>query len=420
MTKCYKPALWDKMQNCFTDYNDHMIHFVIKFGGKLDEKALSEAIEKAFTAYPILRCKFVEGLLHSRWEEIDYDNPLSIIEDDDEEIIQEFLCRPIDEYNEIQIRFMIFRKNDKDTLCILLNHMVCDGNSSKQLLKTLAEAYSAIVSGEDYPVQNSMGNRDYEAIYDALSLGDDIKANTRLNYGSKEVKREGFKFVDEPVPDTGRILIGKLKAKEFIKLKQYCKNNGFTINDVMMASFIKAMQEISEIDAPIDLDCIVDLRRYLKDKNAIGFTNCVSTTQLNVGNVKDYDLREITFLVHEIMEKRKNDLPGLSGLSLLRINFGLFPQNLSRFLIKKNYFNPLVAVSNIGIVGEECVSFKGVETTDMFITGSIKKNPYIQLALTTFRNEVTLSIALYGYPEDFERAQKTIDYQIKELENLVK
>lgn len=419
MKKCYRPALWDKMQNCFKDYNDHMIHFVIKFDGMLDEDVLYKAIDKLFICYPILRCRFIEDIVHTRWEELPYDNDvLSVVEDEDENIIQEFLCRSIDEYNEIQIRFMILRNDNKDTLCILLNHMVCDGNSSKQLLKTLSEAYSALLKGEEYEAYNKMGNRDYEAVYDALSLSDNIKANTRLNY-SAGTDRQGFRFIDEPIPNVGRLVTRKLPKEDFLKLKAYCKNNGFTINDVIMAGFIKVMHKCSDINVPIDLDCIVDLRRYLTDKSKIGFTNCVATTQVNVGNVKDNDLKEITSRVHDIMEVKKNDLPGLSGLVLLRINFGLFPHKLSRYLIKKNYANPLVAVSNIGIVPEECVAFSGVNTVDMYITGSIKRNPYIQLALTTFRNEITFSIALYGYEEDFKLAEDTLDELVKDIQEMV-
>ena len=52
---------------------------------------------------------------------------------------------------------------------------------------------------------------------------------------------------------------------------------------------------------------------------------------------------------------------------------------------------------------------------DMYITGSIKRNPYIQLALTTFMDEITFSIALYGTNEDFEKAQETIDELINSL-----
>lgn len=416
MAKCYKPALWDKMQNCFKDYNDHMIHFVIRFDGNLDEKALYKAIDKLFVTYPILRCRFVESPFRTRWEELPYDESvLSVVEDEDDEIIQKFLCRPIDEYNEIQIRFMLLRQGEKDTLCMLLNHMVCDGNSSKQMLKTLSGYYNRITGGEEFEVEESMGNRNYEKIYDSLTLEDDIKANTRMNYSSGNEERQGFRFSDDEKHDEGRLVTGKLKRDDFYALKEYCKNNGFTLNDAIMAGFIKAMHKVSGISKPIDLDCIVDLRRFLKDKSQIGFTNCVSTTQLNVGNVESFDLREVISLVHDKMEERKNDLPGLSGLALLRINFGLFPHRLSRHLIKKNYHNPLVAVSNIGIVPYECVDFCGVKTVDMYITGSIKRNPYIQLALTTFMDEITFSIALYGTNEDFEKAQETIDKLINSL-----
>lgn len=46
------------------------------------------------------------------------------------------------------------------------------------------------------------------------------------------------------------------------------------------------------------------------------------------------------------------------------------------------------------------LKFGDLTTEDTFITGSIKKAPYIQLALTTYNNEITFTVALYANEED--------------------
>lgn len=57
-------------------------------------------------------------------------------------------------------------------------------------------------------------------------------------------------------------------------------------------------------------------------------------------------------------------------------------------------------MTNIGIIDKNKLIFDGVNIKDTFICGSIKYKPYFQMAVTTFNNEITLSINFCGTKND--------------------
>ena len=84
---------------------------------------------------------------------------------------------------------------------------------------------------------------------------------------------------------------------------------------------------------------------------------------------------------------------GLYSLPLLKLAFTVFPHFISEMAIKIGYQNPLIGMSNIGIMEKEKFAFEGTVLTDAFITGAAKYKPYMQLTTTTFENTMTFCIA---------------------------
>ena len=59
-------------------------------------------------------------------------------------------------------------------------------------------------------------------------------------------------------------------------------------------------------------------------------------------------------------------------------------------------------MTNVGIVDEKKLSFKGTKIESAFVCGSIKHRPHFQIALSSFANTVTISSNLYGNAQDKE------------------
>ena len=65
--------------------------------------------------------------------------------------------------------------------------------------------------------------------------------------------------------------------------------------------------------------------------------------------------------------------------------------------------NPLICMTNIGVLDAARLSFGDLRPTDAYLCGSIKYKPYFQLAMSSYQDELTLSVNLYGSASDRAR-----------------
>jgi hypothetical protein len=73
--------------------------------------------------------------------------------------------------------------------------------------------------------------------------------------------------------------------------------------------------------------------------------------------------------------------------------------------MRKVFNNPLVALSNIGLIDGDRVVFDE-PAKDVFMTGSMKYTPYIQLSCVSYRNVLHGCVALHGTDRDEERVNE--------------
>jgi NRPS condensation-like uncharacterized protein len=91
---------------------------------------------------------------------------------------------------------------------------------------------------------------------------------------------------------------------------------------------------------------------------------------------------------------------------MLEVLFRTMPYKMAKRLVLKYYHNPPLAMSNLGIIDHKQLSFEGVHITEAFMTGSIKYSPLLQLALSTFDDQITFSVAFHGTLADKGKIQE--------------
>ena len=96
-------------------------------------------------------------------------------------------------------------------------------------------------------------------------------------------------------------------------------------------------------------------------------------------------------------------------MPLLKLAYTIFPQDIAEFAIKAGYDNPLLAVSNMGLLDEKAYTFDNLELKDGFISGAVKYKPFFLMSVTTLQNRVTLSTAIRGNDKDVEIANRYFD-----------
>ncbi len=194
-------------------------------------------------------------------------------------------------------------------------------------------------------------------------------------------------------------------------LKAKGKEYGATLNDVFMTAYARA---ISTRLAPSDDKRLVvtsmkNLRDHIESKNSESITNLTGFMPCVLDEVGETFCDTLRIVTEKNNESKEDKFCGLYGIPLLALAFKIFPYSIAEFAIKLGYENPLIGMSNIGVIPEEYVELDGLTCIDTFMTGATKFKPYIQLTSTTFKGETTLCIAQKCSDEDERRIRDLLD-----------
>ncbi|MGA2141375.1 MAG: hypothetical protein ABSG94_03035 [Brevinematales bacterium] len=403
----HRAQLCDQMQFFFVEYNDHQLHGVIFFDGGLDEVLLKKAVSLSMDAFPILKCRYVEGRRHPYWEETDIkigDIVTFVDSADVEGDAMSFAVNKTWEFAgpQILVRFLRQAGQESGALCVIMNHMACDGAGFKEYLYMLGSIYS----GHEVHGNGRRPDRSLGQIFRRISLMDRMKLLLLPDNLSKHDSGLNFPLNggSDPMPFIAR---HKLDSVRFKALKEYGRKSGATINDIILAAYIRALYRVLDNpeNRPLCIPCMIDLRRYLRDGKAGGICNLTATIVCDAGEGTGGDFSDTLAKVKMDMDRQKSGLPGLNGLYKLQMIFRLFAYPAVKKIIREKFVNPLIAMTNIGIIDKNRLSFGGIKVTDAFVTGSIKHAPYFQLALSSFNDSVTFTINQFGSAQDREKIE---------------
>lgn len=414
----YRVEAWDILQYLFKikKINDHTLHFVAIFSERIDFNRLQKSISLSADAFPLIRCRFKEFEKRPRWENCEYtaDDMLTLIETVDvEDTLNQFLYNEVNESIGPQIKLGVIRGPEYDTLVVLINHMICDAAGFKDYLYMLCNIYNNIDKSL-YFQPSILGCRRINQIMKSFSLSDKMKIlmskNDMSTHDPEKFQLDG---------DLSNPFIEKrsLTSEVFTKLKIYTKNHSATINDIILTAYIRILYQI--FGHVISVPCTVDLRKYLKNRQAEGICNLCTNLTCNIGNSIGVTFEETLEKVKQCMDKEKSSISCMKSISLLEKVFNLLPYKFAKSIVNKNFSNAPIAFTNIGILDKSRLYFDGSKISNAYMTGSIKYNPYLQLAISTFDNKPTLSINLYGSQTDQEKISAFLDSLLQELYGIV-
>ncbi|WP_308899099.1 hypothetical protein [Candidatus Desulfosporosinus nitrosoreducens] len=423
-TRRFRAEIWDQLQYFFQEYNDHQLHGVIYFKDLLDWEAIKKAVILSIDIVPLLNSRFVLNCFRPYWQgsgnyqEQDVIS-LSYATKPDQEI-NRFLTAITNELTGPQLKATVVRCSGKDALCIVMNHMVCDGAGFKEYLYLLAALYTRQYVQDTAPLNFIYGSRSSRQIYRQLNFMTKLKLFFLPNEPLQNRNDIYFPLSQESGQATPYILKHKMPPELFCRLKKYGRDHAVTINDIILAAYYRALYNIVDI-APgnsLTIPCMVDLRRYLPDKKADGICNLSSMILCHIGSEIGDSLEDTIKKVNRAMQAKKQGFPGMHGLATLNLLFRFLPFSMVKKIIKKNYVNPLIGMTNIGIIDSNRLRFGNLFIEDAFVTGSIKYFPYFQLALTTYNNSITFSFNFYGFEQDIEtikRFFKLLDDELNKI-----
>ncbi|MCD2349039.1 siderophore synthetase [Clostridium guangxiense] len=402
----FKSEIFDKLQFLFETYkfNDHNLHCIIHFDGNINKIALKKALAMTLDVVPILSSKYVENIKEPRWEKVDSSSFKDILTfTNTKSEFDTFMTSRTNEATGPQVKACLL-SSTKDSLCILMNHMICDAAGFKDYLYLLCSLYSNLLKNSDYTINYLLnGNRSINVVNKQFNFKDKFKA---LMFQGKE--SNGFINLNFPMSTAKEvqpfILTHEIPQDRFLSIKKYCKNRKVTINDVTLTAFYRALYKILNKNR-LSISVAVDMRKYLKNKNINALTNLSATVISNLTLEPNDTFDDTTKKVNDDMNLKKKNFIGLNAFVKISLLFKLFNYKHVKKLLKNGFKNPQIGMTNIGILDSKKLCFKGTQIINAYTFGSMKYKPYFQLALTSYNNIMTFTVNLYGNSKDKENIE---------------
>ena len=404
MDEIIKAELWDKMHYLFRDFNDRMVHLELHYDYEINIDALKTVLICFLEKSPVLHSSFNDNHVNPYWEVKDYDieDVLTVSRPENvKEAIDEFLTQYIPPESDLQIKVAVFFYEGKSALCIVENHMCLDGGDFKYFIKTLCKNYNDYVEKGIPPLDIKQGSRSYDEVYDDFSDGEEEMA--RILYKNVCAKDDHqFPLTEPSDDDKSFIARRKISEETFLKIKSTGKKHGATVNDMLVAAYFYALYELGNycLEDSVTISCAIDLRRHMDTAEDLGLTNHTAFMQCNIPERGRDIFETLRYVVNSANLFKSDRFMGLYGLPLLNLGYSILPHAASEGIIKIGYTNPLLAMSNIGILEHEKLALEGHEPFDGFMTGAVKYKPFVLLSATSLRNVITLSMCVKGNDED--------------------
>lgn len=419
MERKLNAELWDKMHYLFRDFNDRMVHVELRYDFEIDVEALKTVLICFFEKAPVLHSKFVNNHLSTHWEVMPYniDDVVTVEYPENlDEAIESFLTQYIPPESSLQMKVAVFFKDGTTTICIVENHMCMDGGDLKYFVKALCKNYNEYVNENKSPIGLRTGSRSFEEVYSSFSPTETKMAkNLYKNVCAKD--DHSFPLTHNNIADKSFIARRKIDEERFQKIKAVGKKHGATINDMLVAAYFYSLYELAEYNPydSVTISCAIDLRRHIKDTDDMGITNHTAFMQCNIPERGRDIFQTLNYVVRSVSKFKNDKFMGLYGLPLLKFGYSILPHTASEEVIKIGYSNPLLAMSNIGILEADKLALSGHEPLDAFMTGAVKYKPYVLLSATSYKNVVTLSMCVRGNEQDKKIVNTFFDLMEKNL-----
>ncbi|MCI5141627.1 MAG: hypothetical protein D3909_07845 [Candidatus Electrothrix sp. ATG1] len=318
-----------------------------------------------------------------------------------------YMVETIDPCNGPQVQARLFR-SESDTLCLKVNHMVADAGGVKEYAELLATLYRRLIKNPSYipPINsNSVGNRSRMQAIQDFSFRKKLKIVHRSFQDWQEAHFPSGNWsvpLKHVTPGQRAYVIRKIEPDQFRTIRMYCRKNGVTINDVMLAAYFRSLYKLIRPSSgvPLRVATTVDLRRYLPDGKGEAICNLAGKFEMNIGATPGNNLADTVSLVHNKMKVRKNDCFGLGDSHHFMFNIGYLSFartcRLSELWIgfmRRVSPKPLPPVfTNLGKIESFRINFGNIAVQDAFLTALGTVPPLFLMSLSGFNDSLTMSI----------------------------
>lgn len=409
INKYFKVQPFAFMQYFYKSEGLPRIKFFIQLEDHIDEKLLREAVNLSIDAVPLINCVFDEEEFIWKQANFNANDIVNVVDEND----NKWFTTELDSTHEPQLKIIVLRQSTHDKLLFIINHMITDGCGFKNYMYLLCDLYNKCEKDEcckfnykDFRKQSLRQISGNFSLYKKWKI-----LFSKLNVS---MPPESFKFALKGDSHNAVVLTRNIERDNFDNIKKYAKHKGASINDMIITAYMREIyRRLGTSD--ITIPCPVDLRKFKKKKQIFGICNLTGlyncTVRMSDSEAFDETLDKVT----EQMNAQKSSTACMKLPMLLNIIYNVVPL---RILIKKfsnMRMTPFITYTNLGIIDDRRLYFGNHNIESAYITTAIKKNPYFQLSVSTFKDRCTLSVSLFAAEEDVKLVNDILDNIKNEL-----
>jgi len=393
------------MQSFYREEHDPLIRCEIDLGSHVDVSLLRDAVGVSIAAAPLVSCVFDERT--GRWIEAGCDatDVVCVVDaGNDLSLACSELLRPLDHHAGPRMHIGVVRGNEADSLCVVVDHMFCDGAGLKQYLYLLARIYTAMEGGSDgldlvrgYPLRRDLGQV-------TQNLGAKNRLRAVLSKGAGVGAGSTPQLLSGNGPAEAHLIRVTIAASSLSTAADMARPMGATVNDLLLAAYARALCKRTGC-TDVTLPCPVDLRRFGHPGQSFGICNLTSNYFCHLTIRDDEGFDEVLADVAGQMREQKEGVGCLQGPLLFHAIARVLPRNALRRIFFAVAGVPVVSYTNLGILDEGRLAFGSTETRGTFIATATKRPPSFQLSASTFRGSCALTSCLYADESDLAVAE---------------
>jgi NRPS condensation-like uncharacterized protein len=395
-------------------FGDQQLCMVLKFDGVLSKSVLKEATGQTLDLEPVLGCRLNENAGEPFWErrmDLNEVELCTVVEAaSPEQELQAFINEPVHADEDPLVTLRVFREREVDSVCVKVNHAACDAGGLKQYVALLSNVYSKLCAGQDILVQPNLGRRDQSQIFE--------RTKYPRSLAMKRFPMPTWAFPQE----IGSELLHALRTvseEQLQVIKHYAYDKKVTVNDLLLTALYRTFFLLNNTQEgkPMIMQVSIDLRRYCPNRKAEAICNLSGALYVGLERRNGERFEGTLERVSKAMGKLKEGYPGLESAAGLEYLYSQGYVGLEKYLsesaaMSRKYSVTFPLLSNFGVLSETC--FGNLHVTKEYLTSPIMYPPGFMLGVTTFNDEMTLSIGYCGRVNT-KRISEFLEAYIEEL-----
>jgi NRPS condensation-like uncharacterized protein len=415
----------DTIQFFLRSNADQQMRLIIHLSQKIDLDILKKAARLSIYQEPIFSYTYSENNKIAYWQkqkEIDLSLLVNLVETTDNENyeIEKFITSSISPFEFPLVRIKIIRNDQKDVLCINVNHTPIDGAGLKEFVKILSTNYNRLLKNENYISQTNIeGDRSIKQVMDSFTFFQKIRF---AKQGFKKPKKNpSWSFNWEKTDSENRNQFAKIKISvdTFDRIKTFGKRHNSTVNDILISAFIRTFvhtKENNNVSKPLIVP--VNLRKYIKAGHNTALCSLTSSMIINVGQDIGSSFVETLDKVVKETNFKKRTHAEMNMLSPFLILSRLMGYVKLKEQMMQRKMPPIPLFTNIGKIEPNDINFNDISVNYAYMTGVVSYGNYFTMGCSTFNNEITFSIGFNGNDLQLQKANDFLHDLKTELENV--